>query len=56
MLRGSGTTPAVAAPARFLRAFLKLGLTSFGGPMAHLGYYHNKFFERSEWLDEAAPF
>jgi chromate transporter len=33
-------------------AFLKLGLTSFGGPIAHLGYYHNEFVERRKWLDE----
>jgi chromate transporter len=35
-------------------AFLKLGLSSFGGPIAHLGYYHNEFVERRKWLDEAA--
>jgi chromate transporter len=33
-------------------AFLKLGLTSFGGPIAHLGYFHNEFVERRKWLDE----
>ncbi len=33
-------------------AFLKLGLTSFGGPVAHLGYYRNEFVERRKWLDE----
>jgi chromate transporter len=32
-------------------AFLKLGLTSFGGPIAHLGYFHNEFVERRKWLD-----
>jgi chromate transporter len=35
-------------------AFLKLGLTSFGGPIAHLGYFRNEFVERRKWLDEAA--
>src|SRR3989338_2053633 len=34
--------------------FLKLGLTSFGGPIAHLGYYRHEFVERRKWLDEAA--
>jgi chromate transporter len=34
------------------RVFLKLGLTSFGGPIAHLGYFHNEFVERRKWLDE----
>jgi chromate transporter len=33
-------------------AFLKLGLTSFGGPVAHLGYFRNEFVERRKWLDE----
>ena len=33
-------------------AFLKLGLTSFGGPIAHLGYYRREFVERRKWLDD----
>jgi chromate transporter len=33
-------------------AFLKLGLASFGGPIAHLGYFRNEFVERRRWLDE----
>ncbi len=33
-------------------AFLKLGLSSFGGPIAHLGYFHREFVERRRWLDE----
>ena len=33
--------------------FLKLGLTSFGGPIAHLGYYRNEFILSRQWLDEA---
>jgi chromate transporter len=32
--------------------FLKLGLTSFGGPVAHLGYFRNEFVERRHWLEE----
>jgi chromate transporter len=35
-------------------AFLKLGLTSFGGPVAHLGYFRHEFVERRKWLDERA--
>ncbi len=35
-------------------AFLKLGLTSFGGPIAHLGYLRNEFVERRKWLDDEA--
>jgi len=33
-------------------AFLKLGLTSFGGPIAHLGYFREEFVVRRKWLDE----
>jgi chromate transporter len=36
-----------------LRVFLRLGLTSFGGPVAHLGYFRAEFVERRQWLDEA---
>ncbi len=37
-----------------LRIFLRLGLTSFGGPIAHLGYFRNEFVVRRRWLDDAA--
>lgn len=30
----------------------KLGLTSFGGPIAHLGYFHNEYVCRRKWMDE----
>ncbi|MGN8845801.1 chromate transporter [Niallia sp. HCP3S3_B10] len=30
----------------------KLGFTSFGGPVAHLGYFHNEYVRRRKWLDE----
>jgi chromate transporter len=30
----------------------KLGLTSFGGPIAHLGYFHDEYVRRRKWLDE----
>lgn len=33
--------------------FLKLGLTSFGGPIAHLGYYRDELVVRRKWIDEA---
>lgn len=35
-------------------AFLKLGLTSFGGPVAHLGYFRTEFVERRRWLDDGS--
>jgi chromate transporter len=34
--------------------FLRLGLTSFGGPIAHLGYFRHEFVERRKWLTEKA--
>jgi chromate transporter len=37
-----------------LTAFLKLGVTSFGGPIAHLGYFRDEFVTRRRWLDEAS--
>ncbi len=37
-----------------LKAFLLLGLTSFGGPVAHLGYFRTEFVARRKWLDEQA--
>lgn len=30
----------------------RLGLTSFGGPIAHLGYFHNEYIRRRKWMDE----
>ena len=36
------------------RIFLRLGLTSFGGPVAHLGYFREAFVARRKWLDDDA--
>ncbi|WBY01354.1 chromate efflux transporter [Ramlibacter tataouinensis] len=52
-----GPDPALASVARgsaveVLRAFTRLGLTSFGGPVAHLGYFRTEFVERRRWLDD----
>ncbi len=30
----------------------RLGLTSFGGPIAHLGYFHQEYVRRRKWIDE----
>lgn len=38
--------------ARLFGVFLRLGLTSFGGPVAHLAYFHEAFVERRKWLTE----
>jgi chromate transporter len=47
-------TPSVPAGSALevLRVFLKLGISSFGGPIAHLGYFRMEFVERRRWLDE----
>src|SRR3984885_6975192 len=37
-----------------LLVFLRLGLTSFGGPIAHIGYFREEFVVRRKWLDEQA--
>lgn len=39
-------------PGEVFGAFLKLGLTSFGGPIAHLGYFRDELVVRRQWLDE----
>ncbi len=41
-------------PAEVLLAFLKLGVISFGGPIAHLGYFRAELVERRHWLSEQA--
>lgn len=42
------------SPFNIFLIFLRLGLTSFGGPIAHLGYFRHEFVERRKWLDEHA--
>jgi chromate transporter len=58
----SNTNPAVEAGtmsvrrgsiAEVFRVALLLGLTSFGGPIAHLGYFHREYVTRRRWLSEA---
>ena len=46
--------PVAGSAREVLAAFLKLGLTSFGGPIAHLGYFRAEFVERRRWLSEQA--
>lgn len=46
-----GTRKAGSAGEVFL-AFSKLGLTSFGGPIAHLGYFRDEFVTRRGWFDD----
>ena len=37
-----------------LRTFFKLGVTSFGGPVAHIGYFREEIVVRRRWVDDAA--
>jgi len=41
------------SPAEVFSVFLKLGLTSFGGPVAHLGYFRKELVERRNWVSES---
>ena len=51
----SGNKHRGAHPAReVLATFAKLGVTSFGGPVAHLGYFRAEIVERRRWVDEQA--
>ncbi len=46
----------MSAPAKLFElfaVFLKLGCLCFGGPVAHLGYFHEEFVRKRKWLDEA---
>lgn len=47
-------SPALVSPGRIFIEFLRLGLTAFGGPLAHIGYFRERFVARLKWLDEAA--
>jgi chromate transporter len=47
-----GEAPARSSFPEVLLIFLRLGLTSFGGPVAHIGYFRDEFVTRRRWLDE----
>jgi chromate transporter len=42
------------SPSEVLLIFLKLGVSCFGGPIAHIGYFRDEFVARRRWLDEQA--
>ena len=46
------TTP--PSDADLIRSYTRLGLTSFGGPVAHIGYYRTAFIEQTRWMDDDA--
>jgi chromate transporter len=51
---GSEGSVVRGSPGEVFRVFLKLGVTSFGGPIAHLGYFRDELVVRRKWLDETA--
>lgn len=53
MAMGEGEQQQPANTWMLFLVFLRLGLTSFGGPIAHLGFFREEFVTRRRWLDEA---
>jgi chromate transporter len=55
-ITAAAPTPPAAAPRgsalEVLAVATRLGLTSFGGPIAHLGYFRAEYVERRRWLDD----
>ena len=51
---GSATPASGGSVWEVFRVFLGLGLTSFGGPVAHLGYFREAFVVRHKWISERA--
>lgn len=47
------TEPARGSVLETFLVALRLGLTSFGGPIAHIGYFRREYVEHRHWLDEA---
>ena len=50
--RGNAPAPTRGTPGETFRVALRLGLTSFGGPIAHVGYFRREYVDRRRWLDE----
>ncbi len=46
-------SPPTGTVLEVLSTFLKLGLTSFGGPVAHIGYYRLELVEKRRWISES---
>ncbi|WP_295813360.1 chromate efflux transporter [uncultured Nitratireductor sp.] len=53
-VQNEARTETAGTTGEVFRVFLKLGLTSFGGPIAHLGYFRDALVVRHRWLDEKA--
>lgn len=52
MMNQSNPKPKLKSLLEILFVSTRLGLTSFGGPTAHLGYFHEEYVRRRKWLDE----
>ena len=50
---GGGTARHRGSALEVFWVALRLGLTSFGGPVAHIGYFQDEYVERRRWVDEA---
>jgi chromate transporter len=48
------TESRIARVPQIFLVFLRLGFTSFGGPIAHLSYFHDEFVKRRKWFDDHA--
>ena len=46
--------PMHGKPSEVFQTFIKIGLTAFGGPIAHLGYFEREIIERRNWLPQNA--
>jgi chromate transporter len=54
MSTGDKTLKPEGSVLEVLKVCTRLGLTSFGGPIAHLGYFHGEFVTRKKWIDETS--
>ncbi|GAA4166730.1 chromate efflux transporter [Shinella granuli] len=52
VMEGQAASRPAGTASEVFSAFLKLGLTSFGGPIAHLGYFRDELVVRRKWIDE----
>jgi chromate transporter len=53
-MSASAPNPGIGSPGEVFRVALLLGLTSFGGPIAHIGYFQREYVDRRGWLTDAA--
>nr|WP_197067900.1 chromate transporter [Actinomyces polynesiensis] len=49
---GPPPAPEHAGAREVFRVFLRLGVTSFGGPIAHIGYFREEFVARRRWISD----